>query len=82
MFEASATRYIGLAKAYAKIANHAKAIWALEQAVLQEKSKRTLSLLADAYAKNHDRQKALEVYRQVLEIDPTDARARKLVGVG
>lgn len=80
MFEATASRYIGLSRAYSRVNNHAKAIWSLEQAVLLEKSKKTLALLADAYAHNHEREKMLEVYKQVLELDPSDAKARKLVG--
>lgn len=80
MFEPNATRYLGLARAYDRASNPAKAIAALEQAVILEKTKKTLSALAEAYAKNHDREKAIETYRLVLELDPNDARARKLVG--
>jgi len=80
MFEPSASRYLGLAKAYAKTSNSAKYIWALEQAIAQEKTKKSLLLLADAYAKGHERQKMIEVYQQVLEIDPADIKAKRIVG--
>ncbi len=80
MFEASATRYGGLAKAYARVGNQSKVIWALEQAVLQEKTKKTLTALAEAYAHAHEREKMQETYQQVLELDPADAKARRLAG--
>lgn len=80
MFEPSAVRYQGLAKAYAKVGNQSKLIWALEQAVAQERTKRTLTLLAEAYARDHQREKMQETYRQVLDLDPGDAKARRLAG--
>jgi len=80
MFEPSAVRYSGLAKAYAKVGNQAKVISALEQALAQEKTKKTLVLLAESYAKNHQREKMQETYRQILELDPSDAKAKRLTG--
>lgn len=80
MFEANAARYLGLARAYAKTSNNAKYIWALEQSVAHERTKKSLLMLAEAYAKNHEREKMVEAYRQVLELDPDDAKAKRIVG--
>ena len=80
MFEPTATRYLGLAKAYSKTSNHAKYRWALEQAVALEPTKKSLMLLAEAYARNHEREKMVETYKQILDLDPNDAKAKRVVG--
>lgn len=80
MFEPAAIRYIGLAKAYHRVSNHTQVIFALEKAVEMDPSKRNLQLLAEAYITGKERAKAEDIYRRILKIDPTDAKAAKIVG--
>ncbi len=80
MFEPTALRYTGLAKAYAKVANQSKVVASLEKAVALERNKKNLTLLAEAYAAQHEPRRAEEAYRQILEIDPTDAKALRMAG--
>ena len=58
MFEPSSQRYLVLARAYNKIANHSKTITALERAVELEPTAKALILLADAYDATKERDKA------------------------
>lgn len=80
MFEPTALRYNGLAKAYAKVSDQSKVVATLEKAVALERNKKNLTLLAEAYAAQHERQRAEETYRQILELDPTDAKALRMAG--
>ncbi len=81
MFEPSAERYKSLARSYQKLANWGKMAATLEKAVEIHVSKDTLGLLANAYMASGARQKALEVYKRILELDPNDAKAKRAAGV-
>jgi tetratricopeptide (TPR) repeat protein len=77
MFEPSASRYLGLAKAYQRLANPTRAAQALERAVAMDPRPRYLHLLAEAQVKQGDRPAAKATYARILELDPTDIKAKQ-----
>jgi tetratricopeptide (TPR) repeat protein len=79
MFEPSSLRYLGLAKAHQKMANIGKVVTALEKAADLTPDKKHLTLLAEAYITNKDRLKAQETYQRILEIDPSNVKARRFL---
>lgn len=80
MFEPTAALYSALGNTYQQMHNLPQAIAAYEKSLNYKPDKLHLQMLAEAYVANHERAKAEGVYKRILEIDPTDVKARRMVG--
>jgi tetratricopeptide (TPR) repeat protein len=69
--EPSAQRYLALGRAYRKLNDAPHMLTAFERAVELEPSPKALQALLDAYKKSGNREKALEIHRQLQALQPT-----------
>ncbi len=72
------TRYIAYAKVQEKLGNNKKMIESLEKAVELETSAQTLNILADAYERLEEPEKAEELRKRIQKIVQKQAPAKKI----
>ncbi len=80
MFEPTPHLYAALGNTHQQMHNLPQAIAAYEKLLNYKPEKLHLQMLAEAYVANHERAKAEGIYRRILELDPTDVKARRMVG--
>ncbi len=78
MEDTLAARYIAYAKVQEKLENNKKMIEALEQAVRIEPNRQSFKILADAYARDGQDERADKIYKKLERLITTSNQAQRI----